>query len=88
MARAIGAHDAGVETMPGIRCADATQLFLAIERQRIRAQILAPEALLEGIAQPLRLPSQIRRECVLLGNDTREIGRRGLGGIDVALHFA
>src|SRR6185312_7381021 len=85
--RAVRARDAAPEDVAGIRRAHAARPLVAVEREGIGAQVLAPEVLLEARAKlarrllerarPLRLPEH--------PGEARRVDARE---IHVALHLA
>ena len=72
--------------MAGVAGAHLAGSLCAVERQRIRADLLAPEGLLEADLQLLGLPLQ---GVGAFGQAelARARGGEALGGIDVALHL-
>lgn len=72
--------------MGGIAGAHAAWLFAPIEGQRISSQVLAPEAILEALAQLGRLGEKTFGELVI-AEPAGAIRRRDPGCIDIALRL-
>src|SRR5689334_15200812 len=72
--------------MTGIRGAHAARALVAVERERIGADLLAPEGTLEAFAQRLGLAVQLRRE-LRHGEGARAARNAALGVIDIGLHL-
>ena len=85
-ARAILAHDAGEQQLPGIGGAHAARRLVAVERQRIGAELLAPERLLETLGEQLRLGLELAHH-VETAEPPGAARRQPLGGEHVALHL-
>ena len=86
-ARPLGRGDAAHQTLRGVRRHDAARPLVAVEGQGVGAQVVAPEALLERVAQPLGLAAQ-RARTLVVAKRGRELGGVHLGRIHVALHLA
>src|SRR5262249_42882268 len=84
--RPIGPGDAGEQDLAGIGAADAAGLLLAVERERVGAKLLAPEACVEALGQLMSFGSEAMRA---LGprQTFGAICQHLLGAIDVALHL-
>src|SRR5262245_14603619 len=79
--------DARVQAVAGIRGGHATGALLAVERQRIGAEVVAPERLLETHLQRRRARPPARRQ-VRLATRRRQHRRANPGGVRVALYLA
>ena len=75
------------ETLAGVRRANFARLFAAVERNRVRPDVFAPEGPVELFAQFLGPMGEFGRS-VRLTQQGRQRGARPPRGIDVALHFA
>jgi hypothetical protein len=86
-ARPLRARDAREQAVAGVGGADRAPLLVAVERERERAQLLAPERVLEPRALLLGLGVE---RCGLIEAPERagEHGRRAARRIDVTLHLA
>src|SRR5207248_3747723 len=84
--RAVLARDAAPEHVAGVRRAHEAGALLAVERDRVGADLVAPEGALEALAQLARLGfERVRR--VRLAHGAREPRRVRLREVDVALHL-
>src|SRR5437660_8198315 len=73
--------------MPGIRGDNAAGPLLAVERDRVSRQIIAPESVVELAPQCLGGFCESRRYRVV-AERARQLCRVPLSGIDIALHLA
>ena len=80
-------RDTRIHAVPGTRAAHAARTLLAIERESVDADIVAPEGLLKALLQIARGLAKrackhviVHRVCELRGRDSR--------GVRIALHFA
>ena len=87
---AFGLHDAREQELSGIRCTDAARLLGAVERQRIGAELGAPEGRFEALGEALGLgfepvvrrprrpmPARAARDRRFCGKDvTLDFGQR------------
>src|SRR6185436_16309586 len=85
--RALGAHHAGKQQLAGVRAAHAARRAVAVERDRIGAELLAPERGLEARRELVGFLLELGGK-LLLAEVERE--QRGLapGEEAVALHLA
>ena len=73
--------------LPGVRCPHAARALLAVERDRIGADVFAPERRLELFGKLAGLG--IKRVAARgYAEPARRARRQALGRIDIALHFA
>src|SRR5690606_9384755 len=86
-ARPVWPGYAGEEQMSRVGSPHLTGALLAIERERVSADVLAPERLLEPVPQAVRFLLQ-RDGKGPVSELAREIGACPLRGIDIALHLA
>src|SRR6478672_8204071 len=78
--------DAGEQHLSGIGAAHATGLLLAVERERVGAEVRTPERGVESLGQEIGLglePVRILHAAKPLGTTRRQ----ELGAVDVALHL-
>src|ERR1019366_1315992 len=73
--------------MPRVRRADPAWNLVAVERQGICAEVLAPKSRLEILSQNLRLAAQLDLQ-IIFAHAMRELRRMNLRGKHIALHFA
>src|SRR5690348_9562014 len=83
----IGLGDSGVQAMSGIRGPDPALSFLAIQRDRVGRNLIAPEGSLKAGSQRFCLGLQLSGARSFAENGCQP-GRPALGRVDVALHFA
>src|SRR5262249_33883534 len=84
--RAIGLGDTGEQHLTGIGAAYPARLLLAVERERIGAELLAPERCIETLRELLGLGGEAGGE--LGPSEPRGAARRQvLGAVDIALHL-
>src|SRR5262245_3606567 len=84
--RPIGLGNAGEQDLTGIRAADAAGLLLAVERERVGLELLAPEACVESLRQLMGFSLEATRALVPpqpFGATCQHL----LRAIDVALHL-
>jgi hypothetical protein len=84
--RPIGSDDAGEEKLAGIRRSHLARPLGAVERQRVSAELLAPERLLEALGQEQRCGFELRR----LLDQSQAPGaarRQPLAGKDISLNL-
>src|SRR5947208_13821748 len=84
--RTVGAKDGGEEKLAGIRRSHLARPLGAIERQRVGAEFLAPERLLEALGQEQGCGFELRR----LLDQSQAPGaarRQSLAGKDISLNF-
>ena len=79
--------DARIEAVPRVRGAHPAGALRPVERQRVHADLLAPECLFEAGAERLG-PSHEPRRLPLVAEDAREARGGEVGGEDVSLHLA
>ena len=79
--------DTSKKTVACVRRSRLTGLLFAIERKRVCGKFVTPEGLFEPSGQGFRLLRQIARLCIV-AEELSQFGRRQLGSVNVALHFA
>ena len=84
--RAVVAYHAAEQQMAGIRGAHRAGLLLAVKRQRVGAELLAPECLLETLRQLPGLDLEPMRDLAP-AEPLRATRRQPLGGEHIALHL-
>src|SRR5262249_8436573 len=84
---ALRVDDAAPQAMPRIRGDGAHRLLLGVERQGVEAEVVAPEALLEGTPEALRPGAQGAR-ARRIADRLERFGHAHPGVEDVALQLA
>ena len=74
-------------TCPAFDVSHAARLLLPVQRQRIGAQVFAPESILEPFGERGGLGVE-RLTALVLAEPARRACRQALGRIDIALHLA
>src|SRR5262249_60039541 len=85
-ARALLARDPRKERMACVRARDRAGSLIAVERDRIGAELLAPECRFEALAQRLRLGGKPCRR-IRSAERATDLGHLALGRIDIRLHL-
>src|SRR5690348_8189294 len=78
-AGALARGKTGKEKMAGIGGADAAQISVTVARDRVIAEVLHPEFLLDGAAQALCAPAPARRRFAVTPPIAKP-GHRAIGG--------
>src|SRR6266496_6063674 len=79
--------DTSKKTVACVRRSHLAGLLSAIERKRVCGKFVTPETLFKSSGQGFRLLRQIARPSII-AEELSQFGRRQLGSVNVALHFA
>src|SRR3984893_8001124 len=83
---AVLAYHAAEQELTGVGGADLARLLVAVERQRVGAEVVTPERFFKALGEKLRFGLELFRP-VEFSESRRTTRRQPLAGKHIALHF-